>query len=95
MIKESFCTSKELFQCVYVTKDNIEEFVNEHGVLIKNGIRDEYEIIYSGNYAYVKYKNSNMTWHIKLNTFMVNYGWDGGWTSYTEKEFNECFELKN
>jgi len=89
MIGESFCVSKELFRCVYITKDNVEEFVDKYG------IRDEYEIFYSEYYAHVEYKKAKMRWNIRLNAFMVDYGWDGGWTSYTKKEFNEYFEIKN
>lgn len=86
MIGEFLCTSKELLRCVYVTRDNVEEFVDKYG------IRDEYEIFYSEYYAHVEYKKAKMRWNVRLNAFMVDID---GWTSYTEEEFNEYFELKN
>ena len=73
----------------------IANYMDEIGISCSIIMLDEYEIFYSEYYAHVEYKKAKMRWNIRLNAFMVDYGWDGGWTSYTKKEFNEYFEIKN
>jgi hypothetical protein len=47
-------------------------------------------ITIADRFAYAKY-NNGMVWHIPLNAFMV-YEHDG-WKSYTQKEFDETYEI--
>lgn len=82
MTGEYFCRLKESLHCVYITKDNVEEFVEKYG-------GSKYTITMTDRFAYVKYKY--MTWNIRLNAFMVDE--DGGWTSYTKEEFDEMYEI--
>lgn len=83
MIGEYFCISRENLHCFYITKENVEEFVDKYGC------NDEHTTTISKRCAYVKYKY--MTWIITLNAFIV-YEYDG-WTSYTKEEFDEIYEI--
>lgn len=84
MTGECFCRPKEKFRCFYITKDNVEEFVNEYGY------RGEHTVTITEGFAYVKYKS--MTWCIRLNAFVVDE-YDG-WISVTQKQFNENYEIE-
>ena len=83
MTDEYFCRPKENLHCFYITKDNVEEFVDKYGY------NEEHTITMNERCAYVKYKYD--TWIITLNTFIV-YEYDG-WTSYTKEEFDEIYEI--
>ena len=83
MTGEYFCRPRENLHCFYITKDNVEEFVDKYGC------NDEHTTTISKRCAYVKYKY--MTWIITLNAFMV-YEYDS-WTSYTKEEFGEIYEI--
>ena len=83
MTGEYFCRPRENLHCFYITKDNVEEFIDKYGC------NDEHTTTISKRYAYVKYKY--MTWIITLNAFMV-YEY-GSWTSYTKEEFDEIYEI--
>lgn len=80
---EHYCRPRELFHCFYITKDNVAGFVDKYGC------DAEHTITITGDLAYVKYQH--MTWYIRLNAFMVcEYD---GWSSYTEKDFRETYDL--
>ena len=83
MTGEYFCKPKENLHCFYITKDNVEEFVNKYSY------NNEYTMAMSERCAYVKYKYD--AWIITLNTFMV-YEYDS-WTSDTKEEFDEIYEI--
>ena len=83
MIGEYCCRPREQLPCFYITKENIEEFVDKYG------INQEHIITYSEYYAHVKYKSS--CWNIRLNAFMIRE--DEGWCSYTKEEFDKLFEI--
>ena len=83
MIGEYFCIPRENLHCFYITKENVEEFVDKYGC------NDEHTITITDDFAYAKYKN--MTWNIRLNAFMV-YETDG-WTPYTYEEFNKIYKV--
>lgn len=83
MTGEYFCRPRENLHCFYITKDNVEEFVDKYGC------NSEHTITMTERFAYVKYKY--MTWNIRLNAFMVDE-YDG-WTSYTQEEFDEIYEI--
>ena len=85
MTGEYFCRPRENLHCFYITKNNVEEFVNKYGYTDEG----ECVITITEYCAYVKYKH--MTWNIRLNAFMV-YEIDG-WTSYTKEEFDEIYEI--
>ena len=82
-IGEYFCVPRESLHCFYITKENVEEFVDKYGY------NDEHTITITDDFAYAKYKN--MTWNIRLNAFMV-YETDG-WTPYTYEEFNKIYKI--
>ena len=83
MTGEYFCRPRENLHCFYITNENIYDFVMNYGF---NG---EYTITTDKNFAYVKYES--MTWHIRLNVFMVYK--DGNWMSYTKRAFEESYEI--
>lgn len=83
MIGEYFCRPRENLHCFYITKDNVEEFVDKY--LSK----EEHSITTTERFVYVKYKH--MTRNIRLNSFMVYE--NDGWTSYTKEEFDEIYEI--
>lgn len=83
MIGEYFCRPREVIHCFYITKDNVEEFVDKYGY------ESEHTITMTEYFAYVKYKY--MTWNIKLNAFMVHE--PDGWESYTQEEFQGIYEI--
>lgn len=79
----AFRNNKNSFIVFYITKDNVAGFVDKYGC------NAEHTITITEDFAYVKYQH--MTWHIRLNAFMVcEYD---GWASYTEKDFRETYEL--
>ena len=80
---EYFCRPLENLRCVYITKNNVKEFVDRY--LSK----EEHTITMTEHFAYVKYKY--MTWNIRLNAFMVYE--DDGWTPYTKEEFDKMYEI--
>lgn len=84
MTGEYFCRPRENLHCFYITKDNVEEFANNYGC------KGMHMITIADRFAYAKY-NNGMVWHIPLNAFMV-YEHDG-WKSYTQKEFDETYEI--
>jgi hypothetical protein len=83
MIERCFCRPREQLCCFYITEDNVSDFVKNYGYNGKCTITSD------KNFAYVRYEK--MVWHIKLNAFMVYE--NEGWTSYTQKEFDETYEL--
>ena len=84
MLDERLCRSKETIKYLYITKDNVEEFVNKYGT------KGWDAITFSKYFAEVKYKFG--TWFIKLNAFMV-YDDYPFWKSYTKEEFEEEYEI--
>ena len=84
MLDERFCRSKEIIKCIYITKDNVEEFVNNYGT------KGWDTITFSKYFAKVKY--NSYTWYIKLNAYMV-YDDYPFWKSYTKEEFEEEYEI--
>ena len=88
MKHEYMCRSREEIRCVYVTEENVEEFINTYG-LKKNGKPLEYTIEFKNEYAIVRYEKSG--WNIRMNTFMVEE--PQGWVGYTDREFAEYYEI--
>lgn len=84
MLNEHLCRSKETIKCFYITRDNVEEFVNKYGN------KNEHTITFNEHFAAVQY--SYGTWYIKLNAFIVcdDYPF---WCSYTKEEFEEEYEI--
>lgn len=75
---------KKTIKCLYITKDNVEEFVDKYGT------KGWDTITFSKYFAKVEYRYG--AWYIKLNAFMVcdNYPF---WQSYTKEEFEEEYEI--
>ena len=88
MKHEYMCRSKEELKCIYITEENIEEFVNTYGVH-KDGEPAKHTIRYENEYAIVQYEK--MRWRIRLNAFMVEEL--DGWTGYTDEMFSEYYEI--
>ena len=84
MLNECLCRSKEAIKYVYITKDNVEEFVNKYGN------KSEHTITFNEYFAKVEY--SRGAWYIKLNAYMV-YDDYPFWSSYTKEEFEEEYEI--
>lgn len=84
MLDERLCRSKEAIKYIYITKDNVEEFVNKYG--------SKSEHIVTFNERFVKVEYNSHTWYIKLNAYIV-YDDYPFWTSYTKEEFEEEYEI--
>lgn len=84
MLNECLCRPKEAIKYIYITKDNVEEFVNKYGN------KSEHTITFNERFAKVEYSHS--TWYIKLNAYMVDDDYPF-WTSYTKEEFEEEYEI--
>lgn len=84
MLNERLCRSKEAIKYVYITKDNVEEFVNKYGN------KSEHTITFNERFAKVEY--SFGAWYIKLNAYMVYEDYPF-WKSYTQEEFEEKYEI--
>lgn len=80
----------------YVTKDNIEEFIEEYQLCA--GYHSTYTLTYFPEYARLKcnyetceHEFKSWIWDIPFDVFMVyDYCF---WKSYTKEEFYEEFEI--
>lgn len=82
---ECWVTSKEKFHCVYVTKDNVEEFVDLFGC------SEEHTFEYMNNIPMVVVHYPRMKWCIHLDSYYVDDF--EGWNHYPKEQFDLCYRL--
>lgn len=95
-MKIEYCLPKRMYQCIYLTKDNIGEAMK----IINDGIDGQYDlskdnvIVEKRTNTYIIIKNlcyGTFKLFIYNSWYVVDD--DGIWIRYTEKEFEEKYNL--
>lgn len=89
-------------ECIYLTKENVNDFLHtEFKDMFKQGtmtVEDRFEK-YNDVVTVIKYKSNPYTDLMRLEMFYHNRWYVKNkeslpyWTGYTEKEFNELYEV--
>lgn len=94
------CISKTRFNCIYLTKENREEFLKlAHPEYFKHKsivLEDNEQFFILNHTRRTKYNDRYKEMILYNHWYVMGYDYSYGemkWECYTEEEFNECFEL--
>lgn len=88
----NYCYSREKFDCIYLTKDNVEEALKviDSGVFYNN---NKYIKVLKDTEKYILIKNEfyNCIKYFYYNSWYVH---ENNWEYYSEEEFNNKYYLE-
>lgn len=83
------CVSKEQYDCIYLTKENLKEFLR----IVEPYLDSKYVLKIDDNDKYCLIQRFEEKKYYFYNDWYV-FDWDGAtWKSYTDEEFKAMFEI--